>query len=58
MMWSVIADVPRCDGNDSEVFVLKSLEYFYVRVGRQMGLRIAVQQQLIFDRQFCCRANT
>jgi len=30
MIKSVIGDVAKCVDNDSEVFVLKSLEYFYI----------------------------
>jgi len=30
VVWSIIGDVPRCVDDDSEVFVLKCLNYFYV----------------------------
>jgi len=30
VVWSIIGDVATCVGDDSEIFVSKSLNYFYV----------------------------
>jgi len=30
VVYNIIGDVPRCVDDDVEVFVLKSLDYFYV----------------------------
>jgi len=57
---SIIGDVARCVDNDSEVFVLKFLNYFYVRIGgcapklnTVIGLRIALYSSNLLSIDSC-----